>query len=129
MYVILEQQNYFRENIVLHQCSIKYVMHVHQHIVSTLDLCLTTSVTCPQLSCYGIISPSIICDILLNYNDHDLLNNYLREQHWKGKSEEWIQRFTLRCPCCKVPIQKTGGCNRMICSRCKKCFYWTKPTI
>ncbi len=102
---------------------------VHQHIVSTLDSCLASSVTCPELRCCAIISPSVICDILLKYNNHDLLNNYLCEQHWQGQSEEWIARFTLRCPGCNVPIQKNGGCNLMRCSRCKKPFYWTKPTL
>jgi hypothetical protein len=60
---------------------------------------------------------------LSKYNNHDLLNNYLREQRWKGKSEEWIQRFTLQYPGCNTHIQKNGGCNRMICSQCKKFFY------
>ncbi len=97
---------------------------VHQHIVSTLDLCLASSVTCPQLGCCAIISPSVICDILLKYKNHDLLNNYLCEQHWQGTNEEWIKRFTLQCPGCSVPIQKSGGCYQMICSRCKKHFNW-----
>ncbi|CAF5025322.1 unnamed protein product, partial [Rotaria sp. Silwood1] len=102
---------------------------IHQHIVSALDSCIVSSVTCPESSCCAILSLSAIRDILLKYNDHDLLNNYLREQNGKGKSEEWIQRFTLPCPGCNVPIQKNGGCNRMVCSRCKKCFYWTKLTM
>jgi len=99
---------------------------VHQHIVSTLSLCLINSVSCPELNCRAIISLSVISDILLKYNNHDLLNNYLREQHWQGTSEKWIKRFTLRCPGCKVPIEKNGGCCRIICSQCKKHFYWLK---
>ncbi|CAF1460610.1 unnamed protein product [Rotaria sordida] len=90
---------------------------VHQHIVSALESCLISSVTCPQLGCRVIISPSAICDILLKYNNHNLLNNYLRKQDCKGSSDEWVQRFTLRCPSCNVPIQKNGGCNRLLCSR------------
>jgi hypothetical protein len=103
---------------------------VHQHIVSTLNSCLISSVTCPKSNCGDIISPSVICNILSKYNNDDLLNKYLREQNWKGKSEEWIRRFTARCPGCNVPIQKNGGCIHMICSRCRKHFYWPKlPTL
>jgi len=97
---------------------------VYQHIVLILDSCLLNSVPCPQFNCRAIISPSVICDILLKYNNNNLLNNYLREQHWQGTNEEWIKRFTLQCPGCGVPIQKSGGCNRMTCSRCKKDFGW-----
>ncbi len=54
------------------------------------------------------------------------MNDYLREQQWQGKSNEWIKRFTLPCPGCHVPIEKDGGCNQMICSRCQLHFYWTQ---
>jgi hypothetical protein len=103
---------------------------LHQHIVSILNSCLVNSVTCPGLNCRAIISSSVIHDILSKYNNHDLLKSYLHEQNWKGKSEEWIQRFTERCPRCNVPIQKNGGCYHMICSRCTKSFFWPKlPTV
>jgi hypothetical protein len=75
---------------------------VHQHIVSRLDSCLTNRVTCPEFGCRAIISLSVIHDILFN--------DCLRVYHWQGKSEKWIQLFTLRCPGSNLPIEKNGEC-------------------
>jgi hypothetical protein len=66
--------------------------------------------------------------MLLKYESNDLLNDYLREQQWEGKSGEWIKRFTLQCPGCNVPIEKNGGCDEMICSQCQIHFYWSKAS-
>lgn len=99
---------------------------VHQHVLSKLYSCLTSSITCPEMNCLVIYSSSIICEILLKYQSHQLLNDYLREQQWQGKSDEWIKRFAARCPGCNVPIEKNGGCDEMICIRCQTHFYWSK---
>jgi hypothetical protein len=99
---------------------------VHQHILSKLYSCLTSSISCPELNCRANFSQTVICHILLNYDSHDLLNQYLREQQWQGKSDEWIKRFATRCPACNVPIEKNGGCDEMICIRCQTHFYWSK---
>ena len=72
------------------------------------------------------LTPSVICDLLLKYDSNQLLNDYLREQQWQGKSEEWINRFAARCPGCSIPIEKNGGCDEMICARCQTHFYWSK---
>lgn len=99
---------------------------VHQHVLSKLYSCLTASIICPEDLCSIAYSPSIICEILLRYESHQLLNDYLREQQWQGKSEEWINRFAARCPGCSIPIEKNGGCDEMICIRCQTHFYWSK---
>ena len=64
--------------------------------------------------------------MLLKFDSHALLDDYLREQQWQGKSEEWINRFALRCPGCESPIEKNGGCDEMLCIRCQTHFYWSK---
>jgi hypothetical protein len=99
---------------------------IHQHVLSKLYSCLTSSVTCPELNCSANLSQSAICDILIKYKSNDLLNDYLHEQQWEGKSDEWIKRFASLCPGCNVPIEKDGGCDEMICIRCKTHFYWSK---
>ena len=99
---------------------------VHQHVLSKLYSCLTSSITCPEHSCSIVYSQSAICEILLRYKSHQLLDDYLREQQWQGKSDEWIKRFATRCPGCQVPIEKNGGCDEMICIRCQTHFYWSK---
>ncbi|UJR29257.1 hypothetical protein I4U23_010471 [Adineta vaga] len=99
---------------------------LHQHVLSQLYSCLTSSIVCPELRCVGKLSQLAICDILLKYKSQDLLNDYLREQQWEGKSDEWIKRFAARCPGCDIPIEKNGGCDEMICIRCQTHFYWSK---
>ena len=99
---------------------------VHQHVLSKLYSCLTSDVPCPERDCRVYFSPSIVCDVLLNYRSEHLLEDYLREQQWQGKSEEWIERFAKHCPTCQVPIEKNGGCDEMVCIRCRRHFYWSR---
>jgi hypothetical protein len=99
---------------------------MHQHVISKLYSCLISCVTCPETNCSANLSQSAICDILIKYKSNDLLNDYLCEQQWEGKSDEWIHRFAARCPGCNVPIEKDGGCDEMICIRCQTHFYWSK---
>ena len=99
---------------------------VHQHVLSRLYSCLTNSVTCPETTCRAFFSPDVVCHILLQYGSHALLDDYLREQQWQGKSEEWIKRFASTCPGCQAPIEKNGGCDEMRCIRCQTHFYWSK---
>jgi hypothetical protein len=101
---------------------------VHQYITSILSSCITSSISCPEFNCRANLSETVICHILLKYEDDVILNDYLREQQWQGKNEEWIKRFTLRCPGCNIPIEKNGGCDEMICSQCQIHFYWSKAS-
>ena len=39
-------------------------------------------------------------------------------------SEEWMERFTKRCPECQSSIQKIAGCNKMTCFQCRRNFCW-----
>ncbi|CAF1395059.1 unnamed protein product [Rotaria sordida] len=99
---------------------------VHRHILSKLYSCLTSYITCPELNCSFYLSQSSICDILLKYESNQLLNDYLYELQWQGKSDEWIKRYAIRCPGCNIPIEKNGGCDEIICIRCQIHFYWSK---
>ncbi|XP_030068271.1 E3 ubiquitin-protein ligase RNF14 [Microcaecilia unicolor] len=40
------------------------------------------------------------------------------------QSATFLKEETQTCPACKVPIQKDGGCNFMVCSQCKHSFTW-----
>jgi len=46
--------------------------------------------------------------------DQDLQRREGMEQSVQA-SELWIKRLTKKCPQCKAPIQKNGGCNHMTC--------------
>ncbi|EFO21998.1 RWD domain-containing protein [Loa loa] len=40
------------------------------------------------------------------------------------KSEEWIGCNSKPCPSCQAKIEKTSGCNKMICTKCGHYFCW-----
>ena len=73
-------------------------------------------------------------EIFLNLIEKYYYEFYLRQ--WKenqelmaiGKycttDEEFIEKMTKKCPKCKTPIQKDGGCNFMKCARCGYEFCW-----
>jgi len=42
------------------------------------------------------------------------------EEHTKN----WMSSATKGCPRCSARIQKTGGCNHMVCSNCSYQFCW-----
>ncbi|XP_073990834.1 E3 ubiquitin-protein ligase RNF14-like isoform X2 [Rhodnius prolixus] len=40
------------------------------------------------------------------------------------KSESWISTNSKACPSCGANIEKSDGCNKMICWQCKEFFCW-----
>ena len=53
---------------------------------------------------------------------------------WNKKSSDdsetvhWITAHTKLCPKCEATIEKNGGCNHMVCQRCKTEFCWSCMT-
>ena len=48
------------------------------------------------------------------------LEKYLDE----SLSEQWLEENSKACPSCGFHIQKTEGCNKMTCTRCRRQFCW-----
>ncbi|XP_019202483.1 E3 ubiquitin-protein ligase RNF14 [Oreochromis niloticus] len=42
----------------------------------------------------------------------------------KNLSDNWIANNSKSCPECFSRIEKDGGCDRMMCTRCKRIFCW-----
>ena len=47
-----------------------------------------------------------------------------QRQRENAASETTVQRTTQPCPRCGVPIEKNGGCENMVCTRCSTPFKW-----
>ncbi|KAI0271530.1 hypothetical protein BC834DRAFT_447423 [Gloeopeniophorella convolvens] len=37
-------------------------------------------------------------------------------------NREWLEKSTMACPGCHVPVEKSVGCNHMTCAKCKQHF-------
>ncbi|XP_055349366.1 E3 ubiquitin-protein ligase RNF14-like [Paramacrobiotus metropolitanus] len=40
------------------------------------------------------------------------------------KAEDWVSQNSKPCPKCKFPVEKMGGCNKMLCTKCASPFCW-----
>nr|XP_054755134.1 E3 ubiquitin-protein ligase RNF14-like [Lytechinus pictus]XP_054755135.1 E3 ubiquitin-protein ligase RNF14-like [Lytechinus pictus] len=48
----------------------------------------------------------------------------LRQVIENCNSEAWINKHSKKCPNCQRPIQKSDGCNKMTCRKCRCYFCW-----
>uniref|UniRef100_A0A0A9XDL8 RBR-type E3 ubiquitin transferase n=1 Tax=Lygus hesperus TaxID=30085 RepID=A0A0A9XDL8_LYGHE len=39
-------------------------------------------------------------------------------------SDDWIQTNSKNCPNCEASIEKSDGCNKMVCGKCQAFFCW-----
>ncbi|KAK7097998.1 E3 ubiquitin-protein ligase RNF14-like [Littorina saxatilis] len=53
------------------------------------------------------------------------INQALEEVH----SAEWLEKNAKMCPYCGTQIQKTEGCNKMTCIKCRSYFCWLCHTL
>jgi hypothetical protein len=107
----------FAQRTICNSCFYKYIF-------TTISHDITTQVTCPRQGCNAKVAMHIIQTALLSHNRADLWEQYTLKSGWRGTSEAWIKQFTLKCPGCRVPIEKNGGCNHMQCKRCQLSFNW-----
>jgi hypothetical protein len=56
--------------------------------------------------------------------DEYLLQGYGETLSGERQTDDWIHQHTRPCPACGSPIQKSGGCNAMVCGACSSPFCW-----
>jgi len=65
-----------------------------------------------------------LTSVVLNSDITKKLNHKedLRRQAQQRASLMLIQKSSVTCPICTIPIEKNGGCNKMSCSNCHSYF-------
>jgi hypothetical protein len=96
----------------------------HKHIFYTVSKDITSQVICPTQGCDMKLSKITIQTALSSFGYQNLWDDYVLRSTWRGTSEQWIKRFSLKCPRCRVPIEKNGGCDHMSCRQCGLSFSW-----
>lgn len=99
---------------------------VHRHVLARISQNLTSEVICPENNCNAKLNKATIQVALVHFGHQNLWNDYVERNNWSGTSEQWIRKFTVKCPYCQVAIEKNGGCDHMNCTRCKSSFNWTQ---
>lgn len=52
------------------------------------------------------------------------LKKWIKKCDDDSETSNWIAANTRECPKCHATIEKDGGCNHMVCKRCKSDFCW-----
>jgi hypothetical protein len=97
---------------------------LYKHVFTTISQDITNRVICPEQGCDAKIARDTIKTILCTFRRQDLWEDYRLKSGWRGTSKEWIKKFTARCPQCRVPIEKNGGCDQVVCRQCHFGFNW-----
>ena len=93
-------------------------------IANKTDRDVDVECVCGAQFCFGCLEPPhppIKCELLEKWNE--------RTKDSKGELEaemnaKWLNANSKKCPKCKVPIEKSYGCNWMTCHSCKHGFCW-----
>ncbi|CAF3380554.1 unnamed protein product [Rotaria socialis] len=97
---------------------------LHKHILNSISKSFINPVFCPGLACRAKLNEITIRKALVPFGYQSLWDDYVLRSNWSGTSKEWIEHFAVKCPCCRVPIEKNGGCDYMVCRQCALHFNW-----
>lgn len=53
-----------------------------------------------------------------------VLKMWIKKCDDDSETSNWLAANTKECPRCQTTIEKDGGCNHMVCKRCKYDFCW-----
>ena len=92
---------------------------------SFINDCLMAQIRCPK--CFSFYC----CNCLQKHTNQfscEEWREYLEigadKSAEQEANEKWLKENTQACPRCKTSVQKTAGCNAMICGICKYQFCW-----
>jgi hypothetical protein len=99
---------------------------LHKHIFTVISKDITNQIICPAQGCNTELPRITIQTALSAFGYQNLWEEYVFKSNWRGTSNQWIKRFTVKCPGCRVPIEKNGGCDHMVCRQCHLHFNWNQ---
>lgn len=50
---------------------------------------------------------------------------WMKRDNSDGLSALWLMQHTKPCPKCEVQIERSSGCNKVICSKCRTAMCWS----
>ncbi|XP_067944429.1 uncharacterized protein [Watersipora subatra] len=93
--------------------------------LATSDEPITASCTCGAQCCFRCLKEPhwpLSCDQLTNY--HEVLRKHGFSELIDSKTLPATSVSTRKCPRCRTPLAKNGGCSHMICCKCSAAFCW-----
>ena len=106
------------QDLIINQHNIDdYIEDVRNNLQVNTDKKLEN---CPDINCNGYIEDNVcgVCRKKVCENCFELLNNNHKCSEDTLKSIKEIKKNYKKCPYCKVPIQRSEGCNQMFCTNC-----------
>lgn len=87
--------------------------------------------SCMNLMCRGSLNSDFICMTCSTAFCEKCEKRKKSGHQCNEKDVESIEliRNTVKCPKCKLPIEKASGCNYMTCANCKECFTYNDGKI
>ncbi|KTW27686.1 hypothetical protein T552_02126 [Pneumocystis carinii B80] len=120
-YIALLDRTYVNNNEHLRYCpapNCEYTIKCRVEQRQLTSIVPTVVCLCGQRFCFG-------CGL----SDHQpciciLVKMWLKKCEDDSETANWISANTKECPKCNATIEKNGGCNHMICKKCKYEFCW-----
>ncbi|KAG5437119.1 hypothetical protein PCANB_001240 [Pneumocystis canis] len=120
-YIALLDRTYVNDNEHLRYCpapNCEYTIKCKIEQRQLTSIVPTVVCLCGQRFCFG-------CGL----SDHQpciciLVKMWLKKCEDDSETANWISANTKKCPKCNATIEKNGGCNHMICKKCKYEFCW-----
>ena len=108
--------NFIERNQDIKQCPNEYC---HYYLKTNDHFAREINCICGTSYCFKCSKEShtpIPCDMFNKWNKLKV-NNYFYLNSEEEKSDKWIQANTKECPMCHLRIEKSRGCNYMLCDK------------
>ena len=99
---------------------------LRKYVITECQKDFSREVKCPDPLCKSSLNLDVVREALVTGGYESIWCSYIERLTWKGTAKQWIKRFAALCPRCNAPIEKNGGCDNVVCSRCHQRFLWSR---